>query len=120
MRIYFNHPSELSLDTVRGLFASKDDSAHRKIRVSENREAYLSDLVGNDALNGVALLLDTYPAGSYQVGEKASRDDSLVQRIFIVLNSNWPNPKHAYFDFLLEVMIVCLTPARRHSFSLFV
>ena len=46
MQIGLKDPSQLTLDNVRALIASKDDSEHRQLRVSKSGIAYLSDAVG--------------------------------------------------------------------------
>lgn len=98
MTIDLNNPNEFTLENVANLLASKDDSAHRQLRVDSKGIAYLSDEVGNTNINGLAFRLETWSAGTNYVGIKASQDSKWVQRIFKCLQSNWPNPSSTYID----------------------
>lgn len=91
-------PGALTLQSVAALIGSKDDSAHRQLRVTSNGIAYLSDEVGNLNTTGLAFRLETWSAGNNYVGQRASQDADLVQRVYNCLSSNWPTPSDTYID----------------------
>jgi hypothetical protein len=98
MRINLNDPNDFTLENVKKLIASKDDSKHRQIRVSTDGYAYVSDDYGNLNLDGVVFRLETFNAHNDYLGEQAAEDKTWVQRVYNVLRQNWPNPIIAYSD----------------------
>lgn len=91
---------EFTMEDVRKLLASKDDSQHRQLRVTNNGIAYISDEVGADNIDGLAFRFETWIAGNGYCGLKASQDASWVSEVFDDLKKNWPNPKSTYIDYL--------------------
>jgi hypothetical protein len=89
---------QFTTQDVAKLLASKDDSAHRQLRVTKQGVAYLSDLVGLDNTNDLAFRLETWVAGSGHVGREAASDANFVKRIEKALRDNWPNPTATYID----------------------
>ena len=103
VRIDLTKPGELTLENVRRLIASGDDSHHNQIRVTRDGIVYLSqDVVGNEATEDLAFRFETYLAGNDYVGVKASRDEQHVDDIFRMLRKNWPNPTSEYIDYYGE------------------
>lgn len=98
MMLNLNNPDELTLDGVRELIASKDDSRHRQLRVTKDGMAYLSDMVGNADTEGLAFRFETWDGGNDYVGLAASQDEAWIGRIFAALKNNWPNPTDTYLD----------------------
>lgn len=98
MTIDLNEPEELTLEQVRKLIASCDDSVHRQLRVTQGGTVFISDTVGASHLEGIALRLETWVAGNDYLGVKASQDNEWVQRIYNVLRRNWPEPTDSYLD----------------------
>lgn len=98
MQIYLNNPLDFTIQNVATLIASKDDSEHRQLRVTNAGIAYLSDIVGNQNITGLAFRLETWCAGNNYVGIAASQDNDWVSRIYNVLELNWPNPTDTYID----------------------
>jgi hypothetical protein len=96
--IDLNDPTQLTLDNVRKLIASEDDSKTWQLRVTDSGIAYLSEAVGLHALDGLAFRLETWHAGNDYVGQRAASDDSWVAGIYRVLKENWPKPKASYID----------------------
>ena len=96
MTIDLNEP--FTIDDVARLLASKDDSAHRQLRVTKKGIAFLSDEIGNNNLNDLAFCLETWIAGNGYVGPEAACDSKFVARIEKVLRDNWPNPSDTYID----------------------
>ncbi|MCF5837862.1 hypothetical protein [Aeromonas veronii] len=98
MQIDLNNPLDFTIQNVAALIASKDDSVHRQLRVTNAGIAYLSDIVGNQNITGLAFRLETWCAGNNYVGIAASQDNDWVSRIYNVLELNWPNPTDTYID----------------------
>ena len=98
MQIQLNDPNQFTLENVRKLIASGDDSTHTQLRVTKNGIAYLSDIVGAEDIDGLAFRLETLLAGSDDVGQNAAKDDHWVKKIFECLQSNWPKPTSSYID----------------------
>jgi hypothetical protein len=99
MQIDLNDPAALTIEAVRGLLASKDDSQDRQLRVSNDGIVYLSDTVGNEDIDNLAFRLETWDAGNSYCGAAAAADDKWVNEVFKNLKKNWPNPKSKYIDF---------------------
>jgi hypothetical protein len=97
MPIDLNKP--FSTADVSALLSSKDDTAHRQLRVTSQGLAYLSDEVGADNISGLAFRLETWIAGNGYVGNSAASDVSFVASIESVLRNNWPNPTSSYIEF---------------------
>lgn len=97
MNIDINN-GELTLENVKRLIASKDDSKARQIRVTVKGIVFLSDDVGAQNLEGILFRLPTYGADNKYVGKVAADDASHVASIYDVLRNNWPNPISQYID----------------------
>lgn len=97
-QINLNIPGELSLESLAALIASKDDSAHRQLRVTNQGIAYLSDDVGAKNIDGLAFRYETWSAGTDCVGKHASKDLQFIQALYDSLKSNWPTPSDTYID----------------------
>ncbi len=100
MEIDLNDPQALTLENVRKLIASKDDSANRQIRVTKDGRVSLSDVVGSQDLENLAFRFETMGRGNGYVGPDAAADDALVQRIYDALKKNWPTPTSTYVEAL--------------------
>lgn len=99
MQIDLKIPNALTLESVRQLLASKDDSENRQLRVTLDGIAFLSDDVGNRNLSGLLFRLETWDAGNSYTGLKAAADDAWVQKVYSDIKNNWPNAKSTYIDF---------------------
>ena len=98
MQIDLTNPTALTLDTVRALLSSKDDSQHRQLRVTKGGVAYLSDTVGGKDVDDLAFRFETWIAGNRYVGAEAAADDKWVKTVFHDLKENWPDPKSTFID----------------------
>lgn len=96
MKINLNDPKDFTLERVRELIPSRDDSKHTQIRVTKDGYAYLSDKVGAEDIDDLSFRLETFFAGNDYVGKDAAESDSWVKLIYKVLDENWPNPKTSY------------------------
>lgn len=91
-------PKQVTAANVARLLRSKDDSAHRQVRVTTDGIAYLSDVVGNNELVGLAFRLETWIQGNGYVGKEASLDEDWVKTVLELLRENWPKPKANLVD----------------------
>lgn len=98
MIINLNNPSEFTVDNLRKLIASEDDSVNTQFRVTNDGKLFLSRVVGNQGLSGILFRLETNCVGNGYVGDKASKNDSWVNRIYNVVKKNWPEPEESYID----------------------
>lgn len=98
MRINLNDPVEFNIENDRVLIASEDDSVNTQFRVTDDGYLFLSRQVGNRNLNGIIFRLKTNGMGNGYVGENAAKDESWANRVFDVINENWPSPKSSYYD----------------------
>nr|WP_248099222.1 hypothetical protein [Pseudomonas fragi] len=87
-----------TLDDVRKLIASKDDSADRQLRVTKDGKAYLSDTTGSEDVDDLSFRLETWDEGNSYVGHSAAQDEEWVARIYKCLKNNWPAPTSKYID----------------------
>ena len=99
MTINLNNENEFTLENVKKLIASKDDSQNRQLRVSKSGIAYISDEVGSVNVDDVLFRFETLMQGNGYVGIEASNDESYVKEVFYNLKENWPNPKASYIDY---------------------
>ena len=87
-----------TLDDVRQLIASKDDSVDRQLRVTDDGLAYISDITGAEHKDGLSFRLNTWDAGDKYTGQKASLDNAWVKKIHEILMKNWPTPSSPYIE----------------------
>lgn len=98
MTIDLKDESQFTLERVRDLIASKNDSKSYQLRVTKSGSAFLSDATGNRDIENLSFRLETWQAGNDYVGIAASKDESWVRRIYECLKKNWPNPSSSYID----------------------
>lgn len=97
-RIDLKDSAQLTHANVARLLGSRDDSQHRQLRVSKDGIAYVSDIVGNNAVEGLAFRLETWVQGNGYVGLTASMDEAWVGTVQEMLSENWPKPKATLVD----------------------
>lgn len=90
MEINLNNQKEFTIENVKALIASGDDSINTQFRVTDDGLLFISEVVGNKELDGILFRFETNVAG--HVGEGASKNNLWVERIFTALTDNWPNP----------------------------
>ena len=98
MTIDLNNPTEFTIDNLRKLIASEDDSVHTQFRVTNKGILFLSKSVGNKDLDGILFRLETNGAYNGYVGTEAANNDNWVTRIYEVVKKNYPNPTGNYID----------------------
>lgn len=99
MTIDLNNPDDFTIENVKKMIASKDDSKNRQIRVNKKGLAYISDEVGNINVEDLAFRFETLMSGNGYTGIEASNDERYVLGVFNHLKENWPNPKASYIDY---------------------
>ena len=99
MKINLNNSREFTRENVAKLIGSVEDTQNWQLRVTSSGTAYLSEIVGNKKLEGVAFRFETWACGNKYVGFKAQHDKEWVDRIFQALKANWPNPTTTYVEF---------------------
>lgn len=99
MQIDLTDPASFTIDAVRQLIASGDDTVHNQLRVSKNGVAWLSvDAVGGADIGGLLFRLETWSAGSGCVGPVPARDGVWVMQIYNALKDNFADPRLDYVD----------------------
>ncbi|NOJ40883.1 hypothetical protein [Bradyrhizobium australiense] len=93
-----NKPETFTIDAVRELIASKDDSQHRQLRVGEDGHVYLSDVIGNLELEGVRFALTTWLQGNDYVGAQAARDEKWVGDVYKAIDHHWTSGTRGVTD----------------------
>lgn len=96
--IDLNDPEQFTAENVAKLIGSKDDSEHRQVRVTKEGIAYLSDVVGNIAVEGLAFRLETWTYGKGYVGQDAAQDEEWVETVLEQLREHWPKPRETFVD----------------------
>ncbi|MES2592201.1 MAG: hypothetical protein V4608_09975 [Bacteroidota bacterium] len=98
MKINLKDPNDFTIDNLRKLIASEDDSVHTQFRVTTDGYLFLSRIVGNQKLDNIAFRLETNGSNNGYVGKKAASNDNWVNRVFKVVSKNWPQPSSTYID----------------------
>ena len=96
MEIDLTNPNDFTRERVRELIGSGDDSKNSQLRVSKDGRAYISYVVGAEDIDNLCFRLETWSAGNGYVGSDAANDDQWIDRVYKVLQGNWPNPKSSY------------------------
>lgn len=87
----------LTLDQLRDLIASGDDSHDNQIRIKIDGEIFLSSDVGADNLTGIQARFDTFDAYNDYVGPRAAADSKFIQRLFNAIQA-WKKSPRPYID----------------------
>jgi hypothetical protein len=98
MKLDLKNSAQFTLENVRALIASEDDSVNRQLRVTKSGLAFLSDSIALENLDDIAFRFETWVQGADYVGIAASQDETWVSRIYEALKQNWPNPTNTYID----------------------
>ncbi|MEQ6168994.1 hypothetical protein AAOE16_17475 [Ekhidna sp. MALMAid0563] len=98
MRVDIKDDKEFTIDSVRELTKTVDDSETTQFRVTTDGFLILENIDHNKEHVGILFRLE--PNGAYNgyAGPKAAADNSWIQRIYNVVRKNWPNPESPYID----------------------
>ena len=91
----------MTIDELKQLIASGDDSHNNQIRCSKQGEVYLSqDIVGAQNIEDVAFRFETTDAGNDYVGDAAANDEDYISRVYNAIKGNWNDgkPLRTYID----------------------
>jgi len=91
MKVDLNDPNDFTIENVRKLIASEDDSVNTQFRVTDAGILFLSRDVGNRNLEGVKFSIETSIAGNGYVGQGAAENENWVKRIYKVFKENYPD-----------------------------
>jgi hypothetical protein len=100
MKIDLNDGNQFTLDGVRRLIASCDDSENRQLCVSMGGVARICKT--GEPWNDVSFKLASWGAGMDYCGVDASLDDEWVSIVYFSLKANWPKPVSKVIDFYLS------------------
>lgn len=98
MQINLNNKNEFTVDKLKELMASEDDSVNTQFRVSKDGILFISKDVGNQNIDDILFRLETNGMGNGYVGKTASENTLWVKRIYKVIKENWPNASSTYID----------------------
>ena len=98
MFIDLKNPAEFTIENVRKLIASKDDSELRQLRVTKTGLAFLSDEVGNNSLSDIKFRFETMCPGNGYCGNVAATDNSYVEETFHDLKVAWEKGLVGFID----------------------
>lgn len=101
MELDLKNAEEFTLDGVKKLIASRDDSTDCQLCVTKSGIAYLSSITGQELLEGehdIYFRFETWGAGNDYVGIAASQDEKLMMRLYKALKKNWPARTAVYID----------------------
>src|SRR5690606_22727333 len=98
MEINLSDPEDFTIENVRKLIASEDDTVHTQFRVTKTGKLVLARTVGNKHVDDILFRLETNGAFNGYVGIKASQNDHWVNRVYNVVKKNWPKPTSSYID----------------------
>lgn len=98
MKIDLKKPNEFTIESLRKLIESEDDSVHTQFRVSTDGFLFLSRIVGNSELDEIKFSLETNIQGNGYVGKSAASNEDWIKRVFDAVNKNWPHPKSTFID----------------------
>ena len=97
--------STMTLNDLKKLIASGDDTHDNQLRVTKNGKVFLSQVVAAESLTGIAFRFETFDAGNNYVGKDAADDDNFIQYLYNALISNWNNPSRKTYidDWLFDI-----------------
>ena len=87
----------LTIEQLRDLIASGDDSHDNQIRITTSGDIFLSNIVGADDLDGIAGRFETYDAGNGYVGAEAAADQKFIEELFDAIQ-HWKESPRTYID----------------------
>lgn len=91
---------EFTMEDVRKLIGSVDDSEHRQLRITKEGIAGIEE-IKRDEQNDYSNLLcrfEIWAQGNGYTGQEAAKDDKWVKRVYDDLKENYPEPKDSYID----------------------
>ena len=93
---------ELTMEQLIELIALGDDSIRNQIRIKEDGTIFLSSIVGNNCLTGIAGRFETFDANNGYVGRKAATNEQHIQSIYLAIK-RWIDHPVPYIDYWIHV-----------------
>lgn len=87
----------LTTEQLASLISAGDDSKRNQIRIKEDGTVFLSTIVGNKCLDGIAGRFETFDAGNGYVGQDAACKQEYIERLYHAIQNWTQNPK-SYVD----------------------
>lgn len=87
----------LTIEQFRDLIASGDDSRANQIRITKDREIFLSPIVGAVSLQNIIGRFETFDKDNHYVGKEAAADTARINRMFNAIQE-WKETKRTYID----------------------
>ena len=98
MKIDLTNPQAFTLQNLKKLIASEDDTVNTQFRIDRNGYLFLSKDIGILNLDNIVFRLSSMLAGNGYVGIQASDDIEWVTKIYNIIKKNYPNPSDDYCD----------------------
>lgn len=93
---------ELTMEQVTDLIASGNDSIRNQIRIKEDGTIFLSTIVGNNSLDGIAGRFETFDAGNGYIGQKAATNEKHILSVYLTIK-RWIDHPVPYIDYWVQV-----------------
>ena len=100
MKIYNVHT--LTLEQLTDLIASGDDTKATQIRIKNDGSIFLSNIVGNNSLDGIAGRFETFDANNGYIGKEASMNEEYIKSLYLTIQKWLTNPA-SYIDVWVQV-----------------
>ena len=91
----------LTMEQLRDLISSGDDSKQNQIRIKKNGTIFLSQIVGMDCLDGIAGRFETFQPNNHYVGPERAKDDKYMRRLFLTIQ-HWVEHPRSYIDLWVD------------------
>ncbi len=87
----------LTVEQLRTLIASGDDSKANQIRIKKDGTIFLSTVVGMDCLCDIAGRFETFQPNNGYVGAERANDDEYIQRLYLTIR-DWIEHPRSFVD----------------------
>lgn len=91
----------LTIEELKDLIASGDDSKANQIRIGVDGSIFLSGVVGANNLDGIVGRFETFDANNDYVGSFAASNERYIKRLFHTIEQ-WKKSPRSYIDIWAE------------------
>ena len=92
----------LTMDQLREMIRSGDDSKANQIRIKSDGTIFLSNIVGLDCLIGIAGRFEVFQPNNGYVGEGAAKNERYIKRLFLTIK-DWIDHPRSFIDIWVEL-----------------
>ena len=92
----------LTMEQLRDLIRSGDDSKQNQIRIKEDGTIFLSQIVDGDCLDGIVGRFETFQPNNHYVGPESAKDDKYIRRLFLTIQ-HWIECPCPYIDVWVNI-----------------